>query len=114
MQDKKLKKVNCFAKNFSALVETSHLSQREIAQAVGVSPAAIVHYKGGRTMPGGEELFEISKVFNCSIDWLLTGKESSIKSSSEDIQVWRKRALEAEKKLSLVQDSLEKVLKKSF
>ncbi len=82
----------------------------EIANKIGVSQAAINFYKNGKNMPGGEELYKISKLFGVSIDWLLTGEESSSDDSST--KMWRERALLAESKLDIVKGGMKAMLKK--
>jgi transcriptional regulator with XRE-family HTH domain len=61
-----------FSDQFSHLIRESTLSQKEIAQALGIAESAIVNYKRGRT-PSGDALFRIARYFNVSMEWLMTG-----------------------------------------
>ena len=106
MQAKKLSILKNFSERFRKLIEESGIKQTEIAKKLGVSPAQIVYYKTGKNMPGGIELFQISKLFGCSIDWLLTG-EDRLKEDSAT-QLWRDRALVAEKKIEMLRGLLKK------
>lgn len=49
------------------------LSQKQLAQAVGLSSKTIQKYEYGDT-PKGSNLISLSRALNCSIDWLLTGR----------------------------------------
>jgi len=49
-------------------------SQMATAQKLGVSQSAIGHYERGDQLPGAAFLLAVSKHYNVSIDWLLTGK----------------------------------------
>ena len=106
MQEKKLSILKNFSARFKKLVEESGITQNEIAKNLGVSPAQIVYYKTGKNMPGGVELFQISKLFGVSVDWLLTGEERLSEDSAT--QMWRDRALIAEKKIDMMRGMLKK------
>ncbi len=106
MQEKKLSILKKFSARFKKLVEESGITQNEIAKNLGVSPAQIVYYKTGKNMPGGIELFQISKLFGVSVDWLLTGEAP--KGEDSATQMWRDRALIAEKKIDMMRGMLKK------
>ena len=106
MQEKKLSFLKKFSVRFKKLIDESGIKQNEIAEKLGVSPAQIVYYKTGKNMPGGIELFKIGKLFGVSIDWLLTGEESKKEDSAT--QMWRDRALIAEKKIEMIRGMLKK------
>ena len=65
-----------FSSRFSDLVSNSLLSQKQLAEALGVAESAIVNYKSGRT-PKAAELFRIARHFDVSMEWLLTGHDPS-------------------------------------
>ncbi|MCG8550169.1 MAG: helix-turn-helix transcriptional regulator [Desulfobacterales bacterium] len=50
------------------------LSQLQLAKKIGASKGTIQNYEAG-SLPRGEYAIGLAEVFNCSIDWLLTGKE---------------------------------------
>lgn len=106
MQEKKLSILKNFSARFKNLVEESGITQTKIAKNLGVSPAQIVYYKTGKNMPGGIELYQISKLFGVSVDWLLTGEERLSEDSAT--QMWRDRALIAEKKIEMMRGMLKK------
>lgn len=106
MQEKKLSILKNFSERFKKLVEESGITQTKIAKNLGVSPAQIVYYKTGKNMPGGIELYQISKLFGVSVDWLLTGEEKLSEDSAT--QMWRDRALIAEKKIDMMRGMLKK------
>ena len=110
MQAKNNRILNNFSERFSLLIKESGITQLEIARKIGVSQAAINFYKNGKNMPGGEELYKISKLFGVSIDWLITGIESLAEDSAT--QMWRDRALLAESKLEIAREGMKAMLKK--
>lgn len=50
------------------------MTQSVLAKYLDVSYQTIQNYEYGRAEPKNDNLIEISNIFNCSIDWLLTGK----------------------------------------
>lgn len=50
------------------------LSQKELAQAVGISPSAVGMYEQERRVPPAELLVQFSELFDVSTDFLLTGR----------------------------------------
>lgn len=55
----------------------ARLSQAALAKGIGVTPGAVAHWEIGRNSPPPEKLAQISEFLNISLDWLITGKESS-------------------------------------
>lgn len=58
-----------------ALRSTYHLSQKEVAKILEVSPSIISGYETGERTPSAETLLAISYLYKCSTDYLL-GKSS--------------------------------------
>ncbi|MBB1489076.1 LexA family protein [Oceanospirillum sediminis] len=58
------------------------LTQQDIANKLKITKASISLWENGSTQPKGENLFALSKVLNCSQEWLLYGK-GDIKPASE-------------------------------
>lgn len=54
-----------------ALRESSHMTQQEVADAVGVTPEAIGNYEGDKREPKGDILVKLARVFGVSTDYLL-------------------------------------------
>ncbi len=69
-----------FANRFSELFH-GH-KQREIAETLGVTDAAVRNYLGGR-VPDAEKLQLIAEVTKCDLHWLLTGSGEKYRSLAE-------------------------------
>lgn len=50
-------------------------TQAELAAKVGISQQSIATYETGRREPPFKNLIALARVFNTSIDWLVTGSE---------------------------------------
>lgn len=53
------------------------LTQKQIANAVGVSRVSVSQWESGDTSPKGKNLYQLCHVLQCQPDWLLYGKEGS-------------------------------------
>ena len=51
------------------------LNQLEVARALNISREALSHYETGKREPSLRMLVEMSKYFNVSIHYLITGEE---------------------------------------
>lgn len=51
--------------------EQRKLSQKELAQRLGVSPAAISHWETGRRIPDANDLVAMAKALGCKVDDLI-------------------------------------------
>ena len=62
------------------------LSQKEVAEAINVSPSVISNYESGERTPSVENLMALAGLYRCSTDYLLgldnTSTSSSIDTSS--------------------------------
>lgn len=75
-----------FWKIYSELCKSQNTTPSAVAKAIGLSNAIPTKWKNG-ALPKGEILLKLSDYFDCSIDYLLRGKEKSISSElSEDKQ----------------------------
>ncbi len=54
-----------------------HLSQKDVAKAINVSPSIISGYETGERNPSLENLLALSYLYRCSTDYLL-GKEKEV------------------------------------
>lgn len=52
------------------LRENKHLSQKQLAEALFISPSAISQYESGRTRPSHDNLEALANFFNVSTDYL--------------------------------------------
>lgn len=62
----------------AALRKSAGLSQAALASRIGVSPSAIGMYEQGRREPSGDLLIALSRQFNVSVDYLLTGRKPTV------------------------------------
>ncbi|MDI9413380.1 MAG: XRE family transcriptional regulator [Bacillota bacterium] len=46
-------------------------SQKDLAQKLNLTQQAIARWEGSKTNPDSEMLIQLSKLFNCSVDYLL-------------------------------------------
>lgn len=60
-----------FSEILRKLRKSKNLSQKQFAQAVFISPAAVSQYETGRTLPSRDTLERIAKFFDVSTDYLL-------------------------------------------
>jgi phage repressor protein C with HTH and peptisase S24 domain len=51
------------------------LTQKNVADAIKVTPSSITQWELGMNTPKGKNLINLSKTLNCSPEWLLSGKE---------------------------------------
>lgn len=51
------------------------LTQREVAQYIGISSSAVTQWERDMTVPGGQSLVFLSEVLDCSPDWIMNGKD---------------------------------------
>lgn len=52
-----------------------NLNQQKVAMDLNISREALSHYENGKREPSHSLLVEMSKYFNVSINYLITGKE---------------------------------------
>lgn len=63
-----------FGNRLYKLRNQSGLSQLDLAKKIGSSKGTIQNYESG-TLPKGEYAIRLARFFDCSIDWLLTGRD---------------------------------------
>ena len=49
----------------------NHLSQKEVALTLGVSPSVVSNYETGGRTPSVEVLMALARLYHCSTDYLL-------------------------------------------
>lgn len=59
----------------SQLRQNLGMNQQQLARALHLSPSTVGMYEQGRRTPNIEILIQMSKLFNVSLDYLLTGSE---------------------------------------
>lgn len=58
--------------SFLSARKNAGLSQADVAEALGVSAAAVCQWETGKTVPDSRKLPRIAEVFGCTIDELLS------------------------------------------
>ena len=75
--------VNGLSKRLQEQRQLQKLSQKEVAQALGVSPSVVSNYESGERTPSVEVLMALAGLYRCSTDYLL-GLEKCDTASSID------------------------------
>lgn len=57
------------------------MTQRQLADAVGVAVPTISMYENGKREPDGQTMTRIAAVLNCSVDYLLEVKDKPLEMS---------------------------------
>lgn len=69
---------NTFAKRIKQLRIDNNLTQKDIADKLGMTPTGVSYWESGTAIPNYETLKKLANLFNVSIDYL-TGNESNNK-----------------------------------
>ena len=67
-----------------ALRQKAGMSQAELAEFLNVSASALGMYEQGRRVPGLDALVLLSRLFDVSLDYLITGSEFRPARTAED------------------------------
>lgn len=73
-----------FANNLKQLRQGHHMTQEALAQYLNVTRPTIAGYETKNKQPDYDKLQKIAEIFEVSIDYLLTGNETSILLESND------------------------------
>ncbi len=65
------------ADNIRKLRKQRHITQRELAKIIEVSPSTVAMWESGSRTPDSSALIKISKKLNISIDWLAEQENAS-------------------------------------
>lgn len=68
---------------FLKLLEEHHVTAYKVGKETGIGASTFSDWKSGRSQPKKDKLQKIADYFNVSIDFLLTGKESTDEEKSE-------------------------------
>ena len=82
----------------AALRHSRGMSQAELAQKLQVSPSAVGMYEQGRREPSAQTLLAIARVFDVSVDYIISGEVSAPERQSLE-QMLRERVLSADRRL---------------
>ena len=66
-------------KGLKIIRKQKKLSQLKVAMDLSISREALSHYENGKRSPDVDMLVILSRYYNVSIDFLITGKEFSAK-----------------------------------
>lgn len=75
-----------------------HLTQTKVKELTGISSGNMSDYENGRVLPSALAIISLSKILNCSTDWLLTGQ--SYKPSSNFYSTEEQALIETFRKLT--------------
>lgn len=53
-----------------------NITQIQIREATGISSGNMSGIESGKSLPSASALIELSKILDCSVDWILTGNSS--------------------------------------
>ena len=67
--------MEAFRKNLIELRKINHLTQRQMAERLGIAQPSYIRYENGKAEPTLENLVKIADIFDVSIDSLLGRKE---------------------------------------
>ena len=63
------------------------MSQLQLANKLNIGPSAIGMYEQGRRTPNVDILVQMSRIFNVSLDYLITGVEFVPSSKNENLNI---------------------------
>lgn len=86
---------NTFATRIKQLRIDNNLTQRDIADKIGITPTGISYWESGNAIPNFETLKKLADFFNVSIDYL-TGNENN--NNENDVLFRKIGKVDAEKK----------------
>lgn len=69
--------INLLGGKIKKLRESKRLTQKQLADVIGVGQSTIGMIESGKNKGSNETLFKLSKYFNVSIDYLLNSEEKS-------------------------------------
>ncbi len=75
-----------FSVRLQTLRERAGMSQKTLAASIGVTLTTIQKYEKGQ-LPRSAHAVQLAHVLDCSIDWLLTGKEAVLRGTRQDEMV---------------------------
>jgi len=73
-----------YGKTIKILLAKTGMKQKDLADKVGVSPALVTQWVKGWIAPNVDHLLKMSKLFNVSVDYILTGK--TLKTITEGLE----------------------------
>jgi len=113
MSQDKIIRESFFGARLRELMARDRLTQRQLADAVGISQGAVSHYlRGTRAAPGVEEAIALARHFKVTLDWLLGMDPSALVHSADpDSESRAKRDSEIEQVAKLLEECVVKLRK---
>ena len=68
-------KMEVFRKNLIELRKLNNMTQRQIAEKLGIAQPSYIRYENGKAEPSLENLVKIADIFDVSIDYLCGRKD---------------------------------------
>ena len=63
------------------------INQQQLAEKLHISPSTVGMYEQGRRTPNVEILVQLSRIFNVSLDYLITGSEFVTSPEKENLNI---------------------------
>lgn len=63
------------------------INQQQLAERLHISPSTVGMYEQGRRTPNVDILTQMSRIFNVSLDYLITGSEFVPSSENENLNI---------------------------
>ena len=82
----------------AALRRNAGMNQAELAKKLQVSPSAVGMYEQGRREPSAQTLLAIARIFEVSVDYIISGEVSAPERQSLE-QMLRGRVISADRRL---------------
>ena len=73
-----------YADRLRGLRKKDGYTQAQLAEKLNITPNAMSNYETGNRLMQTEMMVEVSQIFGCSLDYLLTGKEPTSRVTADD------------------------------
>lgn len=80
-------KLMTISQRIFSILEEKHLSQKDLSDYSGISPAAISSWKSKGTNPSSDKIIKISEFLNVSPTFLLTGESVPLFEYSKEVPI---------------------------
>ena len=67
--------MEAFIKNLKEMRKLNNLSQRQVAEYLGIAQPSYIRYENGKSEPSLENLVKLAELFDVSLDYLCGRKE---------------------------------------
>jgi transcriptional regulator with XRE-family HTH domain len=105
-----------FALRLKSRMQRLGVQANELAEKIGVTPGAVSNWMNGVNEAKGSNLRKLAEVLRCDPHWLVTGDTDDLEvmlkevPAESELEVWRRRAKAAERRLAQVQAGLRVLL----